>query len=39
MKIKNFTRDNRLPKEDDKIVYIAGDWDILRNSLKDNIKF
>ncbi len=28
-RIKNFTRDFKAPKENDKIVYIAGDWDIL----------
>ena len=28
-RIKNFTTNFTPPKEDDKIVYIAGDWDIL----------
>ena len=28
-RIKNFTTNFKAPKEGDKIVYIAGDWDIL----------
>ena len=28
-RIKNFTKNNNIAKRDDKIVYIAGDWDIL----------
>ena len=28
-RIKNFSKGNKQPEQDDKIVYIAGDWDIL----------
>jgi len=28
-RIKNFTKNFKPPKDNDKIVYIAGDWDIL----------
>ena len=28
-RIKNFTKDNKVAGKDDKIVYIASDWDIL----------